>query len=106
MGKTAIVALCCVVHLFGWGDKPHTDITDAALSTIPAEDRIFARLGAEGNRLRMYVHLADWVDSLVEVNENWVTGGRAFPSPAEAFYANDYLLFPASPRPNQHGVPE
>src|SRR5581483_228128 len=102
-----VIALGCVaavVPLAGWGDKPHADITDAALSVIPPEDELL-RLGPEAYRLRMYVHLADWVESLVEVNERWEIGGVTFLSPSASFYTNDYLNFPASPRPNEHGLP-
>src|SRR5437016_2004244 len=111
--RTAAAGILCVAWLLGnaavlvaWGDKPHTDIVDAAVSVLPPEDDLSYRLGVEANRLRIYVHLADWVDSLIEMREQWQITSSLFPSPGITFYGNDYLVFPPCPRPHGHIVPE
>ncbi len=92
--------------LIGWDSKIHSGIIHASLMAIPAEDRIEERWGDEVWRLREYVQMADWINTLVSLREEWDTGGQTLEQPGMQFFANDYLLFPAAPHPFQHDVPE
>jgi hypothetical protein len=111
MGRRSTLAICIWLLVyprlsFSWGSKVHTDIADAALSVIPSEDAIVERFGLGAYRLREYVLLGDWGDCLIEMQEQWAVEGHEFMSPGEAFYGNDYLIFPAHPRASGHIVPE
>jgi len=57
--------------LRGWGDKPHHDIVDAALSALP-EDQFVERLGSGG----------------------WAIGGKRVSELEAQFYSNDYPISP------------
>jgi hypothetical protein len=50
--------------------------------------------------------MADWINTLVSQREDWDTGGQTLEQPGLQFFPNDYLLFPSSPRPFQHMVPD
>ncbi len=103
----ALAILCSTIPiLLGWGTPQHMGIVDSALSVIPSTDGLIDRLQENAYRLRVYVLLGDWPDSYVAMSEQWTSTNVELSSPGVAFYANDYLLFPASPRLRQHGVPE
>ena len=91
---------------FGWDSKIHPGIVRAALGTLPADDRIQERLGDEVPRLMQYVQLGDWVDTLVAQREAWDTGGQTLELRGPSFFADDFLLFPASPSRVQHMLPD
>lgn len=91
--------------LFAWGSAIHSGIIQAALMAIPAGDRIQERWGDEAWRLREYVQMADWINTLVSQRELWDAGGQTLEQAGIQFFANDYLLFPSAPRAFQHSVP-
>src|SRR5580704_10790667 len=90
----------------GWGDKPHHDIVDAALSALPPQDRLIERLGPEARRLTTYVMMADWKESLLSIQDDWTINPQRVTDGAAQFYSNDYLIFPAAPRFYQHELPD
>jgi hypothetical protein len=92
--------------LLAWDSKIHSGIIHASLMAIPAEDHIQERWGEEVWRLREYVQMADWINTLVSVREDWDTGGQTLEQPGLQFFANDYLLFPAAPHSFQHMAPD
>jgi len=63
-----LLSLTGLSLLLGWGDKPHHDIVDAALSALPAEDRLVERLGSEARKLTTLVMMGDWKDSTFAVH--------------------------------------
>jgi hypothetical protein len=80
-----LAALCGVSR--GWG--PHTEITAAALDVLPAKDRLQKELGPDFARLaRDYCWMGDWQEAV-----------------RPDHYADDYLLFPSSPRHHSHMHP-
>src|SRR5436309_363331 len=101
-----LIPLCCAGVIWAWGSKPHADIVNAALSVLPAEDGLLERLGENGPRLTAFVQMGDWNDCYVEMAERWTVSGTEFPSAREAFYANDYLVFPGLPVLHSHMLPE
>ena len=100
-----LLAAALATALSGWDSKIHSGIIHASLMAIPPEDRIQQRWGDEVWRLREYVQMADWINTLVSQREDWDTGGQTLEQPGIQFFPNDYLLFPASPTPTQHMVP-
>ena len=110
MTKTILRALLtgvvCVTAILPWDSKIHSGIIHAALMCIPPEDRIQQRWGDEVWRLQEYVQLGDWVNALANEQEAWNVGGQTLTQAGVQFYANDYLIFPGSPRPIQHSVPD
>ncbi len=101
LSVAALAGIC-----FGWDSKIHPGIVRAALATLPADDRIQERLGDEVPRLMQYVQLGDWVDTLVAQRESWDTGGQTLELHGPSFFADDFLLFPASPTRVQHMLPD
>ena len=90
-----IFSVICIILLstnaFAWG--PHGEITQAALDAMGSDDPLVRHLGPDARRLTQYVWMADLRQTLlVRVDE--------------VFYADDYLLFPASTRHYQHICPE
>src|SRR6185437_2275978 len=65
--------------LWAWGGTAHSSIIDAALTSIPAQDRIAIRLGGEVRHLRNTVQMGDWVNSLIVDHENWHVTREDFP---------------------------
>ena len=102
----ALALVVAVATLMAWGSKPHSDIVDAALSALPLDSGLAERLGEDAPRLRAFVQMGDWNDCLVTRGEQWRVTGVDYPSAGQMFYANDYLVFPASPRLFQHMVPD
>jgi hypothetical protein len=108
--RYVLVALLVSAHLSvaplkAWG--PHPAIVNAALAVLPAEDRIYDRLGPEAGRLRNYVWMGDWNNSFVSLNGNRnAAGRRQTKEPRVQFYANDYMVFPLAPRLYGHVVPD
>src|ERR1700722_12133753 len=102
----AIIVLLLSATLFAWDSKIHSGIIHASLMAIPPEDHIQDRWGDEVWRLREYVQMADWINTLVSQREDWDTGGQTLEQPGLQFFANDYLFFPAAPRQFQHDVPD
>ena len=98
--------LLLAAALSAWDSKIHSGIIHSSLMAIPAEDRIQERWGDEVWRLREYVQMADWINTLVSQREDWDTGGQTLEQPGIQFFPNDYLLFPSSPHPYQHMVPD
>lgn len=71
----------------GWG--PHTEITAAGLAVLPDRDPLRTRLGDDFDRLaRDYCWMGDWQEAV-----------------RPDHYADDYLLFPGSPRHVSHMHP-
>ena len=101
-----LVAALAAGISFGWDGKIHPGIVRAALGVLPADDRIQERLGDEAPRLMQYVQLGDWVDTLVAQREAWDTGGQTLELHGPSFFADDFLLFPASPARVQHMLPD
>ena len=101
-----LIALVPAGTLIAWDSKIHTGILHATLMASPAEDRIQERLGEEAGRLRQYVQMGDWVNTLVSQREVWDTGGQTLELGAVQFFANDYLIFPGLTHQVQHGVPD
>lgn len=95
-----------VASLMAWGSKPHSDIVDAALSVLPLDSGLVEQLGEDAPRLRAFVQMGDWNDCLVARDEQWRVTGALYPSAGQMFYANDYLVFPASTRLFGHMLPE
>jgi hypothetical protein len=84
------LALCLVAAACdlarAWG--PHTEITTAALAVLP-DDRVKTYLGDDFSRLsRDYCWMGDWQEAV-----------------RPDHYADDYLLFPGSPRHVSHMHP-
>jgi hypothetical protein len=92
--------------LLAWGGTSHSLIVDAALTSIPAQDRITLRLGSEVRHLRNTVEMADWVNSLIVTHENWHVTTEDFPFVSSEYFGNDYLLFPAAPHVYSHVMPQ
>ena len=101
-----ILVVALAVALTAWDSKIHSGIIHASLMAIPPEDHIQERWADEVWRLREYVQMADWINTLVSQREDWDTGGQTLEQPGIQFFANDYLLFPSSPHPYQHMVPD
>jgi hypothetical protein len=93
-------------NLLAWGTESHAYIVDAALSVLPLQDDVTLRLGQNTPLLRTLVQMGDWNDCLVETRQQWTVTGIDYPSLNSVFYANDYLLFPESPRLHDHGLPD
>lgn len=74
-----------------WG--PHSEITQAAINVLPADDPLRQQLGDEIGRLRDYCWMGDTRRSLHREPVDW-------------FYADDYLLFPAMTQHRDHLCPE
>ncbi|HEY3840858.1 MAG TPA: hypothetical protein VGL72_30000 [Bryobacteraceae bacterium] len=106
LASSVVIGLLAAAGLNAWDSKIHTGILHASLMAIPAEDRIQERLGEEAGRLRQYVQMGDWVNTLVSQREVWDTGGQSLELGAVQFYANDYLMFPGMTHQVQHGVPD
>ncbi len=104
--RLILVGALCGGLLPAWDSRIHPGIVKAALSSLPAEDRVLARWGDEAWRLLQYVQLGDWVDTLVVQRESWDTGGQTLETRGPTFYADDYLLFPSSPHRFSHMLPE
>lgn len=103
------MTLACVfgtVRLWAWGALPHQQIVDAALTAIPASDELPLRLGSEARHLRDTVEMADWMNSLIVVQENWHVTTEDFPQIGSEYFGNDYLLFPAAPHFFSHMMPQ
>jgi hypothetical protein len=83
----------------------HSQIIDAALTAIPAEDQIAIRLGGEVRHLRNTVEMGDWVNSLIVVRENWHVTTEDFPVDSAEYFGNDYLLFPEATHAYSHMMP-
>ncbi|HEY7423235.1 MAG TPA: carboxypeptidase regulatory-like domain-containing protein [Gemmataceae bacterium] len=73
-----------------WG--PHSQITQAALDALGPKDPLIRYLGSQAKFLSDYCWLGDWPRGLI-VQER------------QAFYADDYLLFPLMPQHVQHICP-
>lgn len=85
-------AVCLVAVLCGslcaWG--PHTEITTAGLATLPDKEELQKYLGDDFARLsRDYCWMGDWQEAV-----------------RPDHYADDYLLFPGSPRHVSHMHPQ
>jgi hypothetical protein len=100
------LALFPLRSLLAWGGPPHSFIIDAALTSIPAQDRIAIRLGSEVRHLRNTVQMGDWVNSLVVAHENWHVTTEDFPLTGSEYFGNDYLLFPKAPHTYSHVMPQ
>src|SRR5262245_33642918 len=82
-----LAALVAGSACLAWG--PHTEITDAALATLPDRDALKKRFGPHWQRLgRDYVWGPDWQEGV-----------------RPDHYAEDYLLFPGSPEHLSHMHP-
>src|SRR5262245_59563278 len=83
----ALLIFAFVGNARAWG--PHSEITAAALNTLPEVKRLRAYLGADFERLaRDYCWMGDWQEAV-----------------RPDHYADDYLLFPSSPRHISHMHP-
>jgi hypothetical protein len=89
-----------------WGSKPHSDIIDAALAALPPDSGLVERLGENAPRLRAFVQMGDWQDTLAMHNEVWRVSGVDYPSSGQLFYTNDYLIFPGSTKLYGHMLPD
>ncbi|MGH9618511.1 MAG: hypothetical protein ACRD45_02210, partial [Bryobacteraceae bacterium] len=78
---------------------------DAALAVVLPKDHLSQRLGEEAWNLRYYVQMPDWIDCFVSVSDNWSIRDQRFGRVHTQFYANDYLRFPGTPWPLDHGFP-
>jgi hypothetical protein len=65
----AFLCLFTAARLWAWGGPPHQQIVDAALTAIPASDRLPLRLGSETRHLRDTVEMGDWMNSLIVVRK-------------------------------------
>ncbi len=92
--------------LLAWGGTPHSYIIDAALTSVPAQDRIAVRLGGEVRHLRNTVQMGDWVNSLIVDHENWHVTTEDFPLISSEYFGNDYLIFPKAPHTYSHVMPQ
>lgn len=84
-----LTALPAVAH--AWG--PHPEITQAAVEAVGTDSGLSRVLGKEVQRLKEYCWMGDWRRSLRTEAAQW-------------FYADDYLLFPATPVHRDHICPE
>jgi hypothetical protein len=78
---------------FAWAWGPHSEITQAAIDVLPADDPLRSQLGDQIGRLRDYCWLGDMRRSLHREANVW-------------FYADDYLLFPTMTWHRDHLCPE
>lgn len=101
-----ILFLLPIPHLRAWGGPAHSSIIDAALTAIPAQDRIAIRLGGEVRHLHNTVQMGDWVNSLIVDHENWHVTREDFPFVDSEYFGNDYLLFPKAPHTYSHVMPQ
>jgi len=101
-----LLATVTAVRLWGWGGPTHTNIIDAALTAIPPEDGLPARLGTEARHLRDTVQMGDWMNSLVVMHEKWQVTTEDFPQITGEYFGNDYLLFPGAARFFHHDLPD
>lgn len=92
--RIVLALLLTACSLDAWDSKIHSGIVQAALMAIPPEDHILQLWGDEVWKLREYVQMADWINTLVSQREAWETGGQILEQPGIQFFANDYLLFP------------
>jgi Carboxypeptidase regulatory-like domain len=76
---------------FAWG--PHSQITQAALDALGSKDRLILHLGTQAEKLPANCWLGDWPHGLIIQQER------------EAFYPDDFLLFPSMPQHVQHICP-
>lgn len=100
MRKRGVVRLALAAAALGWAALPpayawgpHSEITRAALDVLGPDDPLLRRLGPQAPLLTSYCWLGDWPHGLIVRNAH------------EAFYADDYLLFPLMPRHVQHICP-
>lgn len=100
------LVLLPVRPLWAWGGTSHSFIIDAALTAIPAKDRIAIRLHGEVRHLRNTVQMGDWVNSLIVAHENWHVTTEDFPLVSSEYFGNDYLIFPKAPHTYSHVVPQ
>jgi hypothetical protein len=92
--------------LWAWGGTTHSYIIDAALTAIPAEDRIAIRLNGEVRHLRNTVQMGDWVNSLIVAHENWHVTTEDFLLVSSEYFGNEYLIFPKAPHTYSHVMPQ
>lgn len=102
----ALAGLLVVHRALAWGGLPHQQIVDGALTAIPATDNLPLRFGGETRHLRDTVEMADWMNSLIVVQENWHVTTEDYPQTASEYFGNDYLLFPAAPHFFSHIMPQ
>src|SRR2546423_9412636 len=76
--------------LQAWG--PHSEITRAALQTLPVHDLLLRHLGSVADRLTNHCWMADYRRFIYD-------------DAREQFYADDYLLFPGMSRHLDHICP-
>lgn len=107
--RLCAIAACSLISgslLFAWGRKQHTQILDAALTTVSERDHLPQRLGNETWQLRYYVQMGDWYNAFVSESEQWTILDESFGHVFTQFYPNDYLIFPNAPRPFNHNLPD
>lgn len=103
-----ILGVCILIsgsRLYAWGRKQHTQILDAALTTVSEQDHVVPRLGDETWQLRYYVQMGDWYNAFVSESEQWTILDESFGHVSAQFYANDFQIFPEAPAPFNHSVP-
>ena len=83
--------LCLITPAQAWG--PHPEITQAALKALGTNDPLILQLGSQAQRLTNYAWMADY-------------RRLPFEEPDEAFYADDYLIFPEATTHLDHILPE
>jgi hypothetical protein len=86
-----VAGLLAAAPAHGWG--PHPAITQAALDALGTNDVLIQSLGWQAQRLTNYCWMADFKR-------------LPFREPDQAFYADDYLLFPQAPAHWDHICPE
>jgi hypothetical protein len=89
--RLGLLLFCSSYQALAWG--PHPAITQAALDALGPNDALVRHLGAQAQRLTNYAWMADYRNLIFE-------------EPGEAFYANDFLLFPEAPEHWDHICPE
>jgi hypothetical protein len=86
-----LLALTLPARLLAWG--PHSEITQAAMDTLPPDDPLVRELGDAFGKLHDYCWMADWRRQLHREAGAW-------------FYVDDYLLFPSMITHRDHLCPE
>lgn len=89
--RSVLILLFSTSAALAWG--PHSEIAQAALDTLKADDPLAKHLGADLKRLAQYVWMADWRQQLLVRKD-------------EVFYSDDVLIFPAAQTHYQHICPE
>jgi len=87
----AIVLILSCLPACAWG--PHTQVTEAALDVIDANDPLVTHLGPSFKQLPAYSWMGDYYRSIRKESDG------------SLYYADDYLLFPDHQKHASHTMP-